>query len=444
MIRRIVTGVLIGVFLATAAAGGEPFTPQARAQTLDRLAGLIEANYVFKDAAKILASEIRGWKDDPALLAAPDQRSFASILTARLVKKDGHFNIMWNPRGEAPAMNKASNDDAAVEREMAARNYGFDAVERLPGNIGYIRMSFFADFDPGLTGAKAPAARLAGEAALKLVENTDAVIFDMRENHGGSPAMIDLLLSGFFGDKPVLLNRFYKRKNDQTVDFTTLANFGGKRRPGVPIYVLVSGSTGSAAEEFSYDVQTRKRGTLIGETTYGGANPGEIFEVGDGFAAFISTGAAVNPITGTNWEKVGVKPDVAIASADALTRAEELAIRAIIAKGGPPAAMTEAQWTLDRITAEEKPVKLDPKSVQEFVGSFDDRQVGSRNGGLFYKRARSPEEPLVPLGGDAFAVADRPDLRITFERDAKGDVYGLLIESSDGMVTSHKRNMGEE
>ncbi|MGD0144971.1 MAG: S41 family peptidase [Rhizomicrobium sp.] len=444
MIRRIVPALLIGLLLATPVARAEPFALQARVQTLDRLAGLIEVNYVFKNVAKTVAADVRGWKADPDLLAAPDERSFASIVTARLVKTDSHFNFRWSPPGETPAENIAGPNNAAADREAAAANYGFDAVQRLPGNIGYIRMNAFAAFDPKLTGAKTPAARRAAEAALTFLQNTDAVIFDIRENGGGSPAMIDLLLSGFFGDKPVLLNRFYRRKNDQTVDFTTLANFAGKRRPDVPLYVLVSGSTGSAAEEFAYDVQTQKRGTLIGETTYGGANPGDVFDAGDGFTVFISTGAAVNPITGTNWDKIGVKPDIAVASADALARAEELAVRTIIAKGGASPTLTEARWTLERLTAEKNGVKLDPKSAQDLIGSYDDRQIGLEDGALFYKRARSPEEQLVPLGGDAFAIAGRPNLRLTFERDSKGLVDALVISTSEGIVLSHKRDAATE
>jgi retinol-binding protein 3 len=442
MIRQIVSGLLTGLFLATASANAEPFTAQARAQSLDRLAGLVESNYVFKDIARTLAAEVRGWKSDPALLTASDERSFASIVTARLVKTDSHFNFRWNPPDETPVAARASTATQDAEHQEAQANYGFDAVQRLPGNIGYIRMGSFADFDPKLTGTKTPAARRTAEAALDFVQNTDAVIFDIRENRGGSPAMIDLLLSAFFGNKPVLLNRFYRRMNDQTVDFTTLANFSGKRRPDVPLYVLISGSTGSAAEEFAYDVQTQKRGTLVGETTYGGANPGDEFDAGNGFIVFISTGAAVNPITGTNWNKVGVVPDVAIASADAPARAEELAIHAILASA--QSNNIEARWTLERLTAEANPAKSDPKSAQDFVGTYDDRQIGLRDGALFYKRVRSPEEPLVALGGDAFAIGSRPDLRLTFERDSKGLVDTLIITTTDGFVLSHKRNTANE
>jgi C-terminal processing protease CtpA/Prc len=44
----------------------------------------------------------------------------------------------------------------------------------------------------------------------------------------------------------------------------------------------------------------------------GGANPGDFVSLGHGFVAFIPDGRAINPITKTKWEHVGVKPDVAV------------------------------------------------------------------------------------------------------------------------------------
>jgi hypothetical protein len=333
-----------------AAAPAHPFGPQARARALDRIAALIESKYVYKDKAAAIAAEVRALESDPELARARDQEMWAAILGRRLKAHDIHFNVSWAPPGaNRPVLTAAAAPPSpeAMDRMMAADNYGFQAVERLPGNIGYVRMSYFADFDRDLTGDKTPGARRAGEAVLRLISNTDAVIFDLRQNGGGSPDMIDLLLSGFFGDKPVLLNRFYQREGDRKIDFTTLADYAGPRRPNVPIYVLVSGRTGSAAEEFAYDVQTQKRGLIVGETTAGGANPGAPFDAGDGFQVFVSFGAAINPITGTNWEGVGVKPDVAVASADALSRAQTLALETVL-KQKASTTPVEARWTLER------------------------------------------------------------------------------------------------
>jgi hypothetical protein len=439
MIRNLAVAVAVASVLTCGFAFAEAFSPQAHSQTLERIAGLVEKNYVYKNVAESTAATLRDWKNDPVLVHAEDQRSFAAILTERLQKIDGHFYVGWSALVRAPVARKPDSGvrQVAFEREMARDNYGFQDVSRLPGNIGYIRMDIFAPFDAALTGSKTPAARKAGEAALALVANSDAVIFDIRENHGGSPAMIDLLLSGFFGEKPVLLNRFYERKGDKTVDFTTLANFKGVRRPNVPLYVLISGATTSAAEGFAYEVQSQKRGLLIGQVTYGGANPGDTFDAGDGFSVFISTGAAIDPITHTNWELVGVRPDVAVPSNEALARAEELALQRIVAK---PGAAIDARWALERIEAEQNGAKLALKSSRDFVGSYGDRQVALENGTLVYRFGRYPEQNLIPLGNDAFVLDTRTDVRLSFRRDATGRVKTLVIAGSDGSISTHGRS----
>ena len=96
-------------------------------------------------------------------------------------------------------------------------------------------------------------------------------------------------------------------------------------RTQVPLYVLVDGGTGSAAESFAYTLRSAKRATIVGERSAGAANPGAMIDVGDGFAVFVSDGSPVNPITRTNWEATGVAPDVAAISAEALDAALRLA-----------------------------------------------------------------------------------------------------------------------
>ena len=136
--------------------------------------------------------------------------------------------------------------------------------------------------------------------------------------------MVQYLCSYFF-DERVHLNSLYWRQGDRTQEFWTLDEVGGKKLPDVPLFVLTSSRTFSGAEEFSYNMQTRKRATLVGETTGGGANPGGGFSINPDLTVFIPTGAAVNPVTGTNWEGVGVIPEVKTSADDALDKALELA-----------------------------------------------------------------------------------------------------------------------
>lgn len=100
---------------------------------------------------------------------------------------------------------------------------------------------------------------------------------------------------------------------------TDLVN--GKKMDQVPVYVVTSNYTFSAAEEFTYNLKHLKRATIIGEITGGGANPGGIVNIDKNFAMFVPGGRAINPITKTNWEGVGVIPHIEVSKDGALDRA---------------------------------------------------------------------------------------------------------------------------
>jgi C-terminal processing protease CtpA/Prc len=139
----------------------------------------------------------------------------------------------------------------------------------------------------------------------------------MRSNHGGYPETVQFVCSYFF-DKPTHLNSLYFREGDRTQEFWTLEDIPGKRLPEVPLFVLTSANTFSGAEEFCYNLRTRQRATLVGESTRGGANPGRLLPIDDQFEIVIPSGRAINPITNTNWEGTGVEPHIRVAADEAL------------------------------------------------------------------------------------------------------------------------------
>ncbi len=136
--------------------------------------------------------------------------------------------------------------------------------------------------------------------------------------------MIRYVSSWFFAE-PSHLNSLYWRAGERTEEFWTYDDIPGVKRPDVPLFVLTSNYTFSGAEEFSYNMLTQKRATLIGEVTGGGANPGGVRAINERFTVFIPLGAAVNPITGTNWERVGVTPHIEVSADEAFDIALEMA-----------------------------------------------------------------------------------------------------------------------
>src|SRR6185295_4025347 len=166
------------------------------------------------------------------------------------------------------------------------------------------------------------------------------------------------LCTYFFDGRPVHLNDLYWRASDATQQFWTLSYVPGRRYVNKDVYVLTSGRTFSAAEEFSNNLKTLKRATIVGETTGGGANPGGMARLSDHFAAFVPTGRAINPITKTNWEGTGVEPDVKVPKEQALKTAYIMALNKIVAatkdddrKQAVKAVVEQTQKELDEIKA---------------------------------------------------------------------------------------------
>ena len=205
-------------------------------------------------------------------------------------------------------------------------NFGFEKVERLSGNVGYLKLNGFMEPQ---TGAGEIAA-----AAMSFLSNTDALIIDLRQNRGGSPNMVALLSTYLFAGPPVHLNdiSFRTPEGNRINQLWTLPYVPGKRYVNKEVYILTSNLTFSAGEGFAYNLQAQKRAITVGETTGGGANPGGGVRLHDHFTVFIPTGQAINPVTKTNWEGKGVAPDIAVPAEQALQAAHLAALRHLLGK----------------------------------------------------------------------------------------------------------------
>lgn len=76
----------------------------------------------------------------------------------------------------------------------------------------------------------------------------------------------------------------------------------------------------------------RKRPTIVGETTHGGANPTTIYRVTDRFCASIPFASSKNAITRTDSGRDGVKPDVDVPANQALLTAHLMALKKALKK----------------------------------------------------------------------------------------------------------------
>jgi hypothetical protein len=138
--------------------------------------------------------------------------------------------------------------------------------------------------------------------------------------------MVAFLTSYLFGPRPVHLNDFYSRTTNQTRQSWTLPYVPGRRLTDTDAYVLTSARTFSGGEEFTYNLKHLKRATVVGETTAGGAHTVFGRRINSQFMVGVPSGRPINAVTGTNWEGVGVEPDVKVPADRALKVAHLLAL----------------------------------------------------------------------------------------------------------------------
>jgi hypothetical protein len=296
----------------------QPLTPERRAAVVEGAARVIAGSYVYPDRGKAMAERIRQAAASGGFDAVTDERVLARRLTEemRAVTHDLHLSVNL-----APGDPKKTPENQGPHGDPGRDNYAFKKVELVDGNIAVIRFDGFLE-EPG--------ALKVADAAMAFAGHADAVVFDIRQNGGGSPVMIRRLTS-YFLPVHTHLNSMVDRNGKVVEDYWTV-EVKGRFRQDLPVYVVTSAGTFSAAEEFTYDLKNLKRATIVGETTGGGAHPVRPVRVDDRFVVNVPFLRALNPVTKTNWEGVGVEPDVKASADQALNKALELA-RAVVRKG---------------------------------------------------------------------------------------------------------------
>lgn len=309
--RALLSLTAVALVLSTplAAFAGDltPAAAEAALAALDR--GL--QGYIDPDKGARARAAVRAGRD--RYLRLTDRQAFVDAVSADLLAATGDLHLKLRVDTTSAAVTALSpGDEALLEGRLA---HGLMTIRRLPGNIGYLKLRYFAAGEDG---------RAMIDAAMMLLKDTDALIIDLRENTGGGGASDEELL-GHLSREPIPMAVIEWRGDDGR--FTTMARRpaspkGGPLYPDKPVFVLIAKRTFSAAEGFAYDLQAARRAILIGETSRGGGNPSNRpVELGAGMSAFIPNGRVRHPTTGGGWEGTGVRPDVPTAPDQALTEA---------------------------------------------------------------------------------------------------------------------------
>jgi Peptidase family S41 len=394
---------------------------------VEQIATTIERNYFDPGRGAAIGAALRDQVATGRFDSLTDG-DLSSRLNLQLQKRDHHFLVTWSPASplapELPTYQHGAPPPDEFERRSA---HGFHTVTMLPGAIGYIDLRAFVDFsDP-----EGQARRMA-DAALELLRNADALILDLRNNPGGSPDMVGYLVSAFTDPEADIYNVLHYR--DRTESERPKVAYP-QPRLDVPLYVLISGRTASAAESLAYTLQASRRATIVGEVSAGAANPGGAFPIGEGFSVFVSISTPVNPITHTNWDTVGVKPDIAVSAQQALTRAQGLALEAILSRPGDSFAALDARWALEALRAGQS--RVPGPSLSEYLGDYEGARISlaTTGDGLQLRRGRRPAWTLTRIHGDRFFVTDEPYRNVIFHRNRAGIVQRFQLLRVGGPST---------
>ncbi len=321
----------------------------------------LNENYIFLETAKQMEQALHARMQRKEYDALTSARTFANTLTQHLqeVSRDKHLRVRYS--FESLPEFKSEEDSPSEHAFQRQVNFGFDRVERLRGNVGYIDLRGFMD-------AEAGSATVA--AAMNFLANTDALIFDLRQNGGGEPEMVALISSYLFG-QPTHLNDLYSRFDNRTQEFWTHANVSGARYLNKEVYVLTSRYTFSAGEEFTYNLKNLKRATIVGEVTGGGAHPTRPHRIHDHFSIGVPFARAINPITKTNWEGLGVHPEVAVPREQAQHVAHIAALKNILSNTADTQRREQLQSALASVQRELEEMKTPPAAAPSTESTTD-------------------------------------------------------------------------
>lgn len=432
--RLIIASLMLGVAIpSSVAALAQPAPAVAKVDgkaAVTEIRRILARNYVLPGVRpKLDAALAKG------LAAGRYDVSDPKVLVERInadlaaVAHDKHLGMHYDPAQAAELAAQppgAGADDAPPTPQdilsAQRRNHGIVQMKILPGNIRYIESNGFV-----WAGAKSAEAY---DNAMRFLRDGDAAIIDLRHNGGGSPEAVQYMISHFLEpNRPIVT---FHMGSNAPYQLSSLATLPVGRMVGKPLYVLTSGMSASAAEEFIGHVAGFKIGEVIGETSAGAGFRNTFFPVPGGFVISVSVGRAVLASTGKDWEGVGIAPTTKVDAGKALEVAQVHAMRRIAATAAPDEkAALEASATVLSAQVDPVPTAL---PLSAYAGKFGERTVTLVNDKLVFQRSGGPKHTLVPIEANRFAFVDDPLERLNYSVAGNAVTSFELIRSDGSRV----------
>lgn len=417
---------------AGAATALKPYEIKA---VVDSLSNQIVKYYVFKPEAVNMSAYLKKRLASGAYNSFSDQHSFAAQLTedVRSIQSDEHFHVEYNPLVAYEISGDVEDVPKMVAQKLnqdRAKNFGFKKMEILNGNIGYLEISSFARLNKY--------SRETADAALKLISNARAIIIDLRYGVGGSPEMVNYIISHFFKNRTHAIDIVIRSEN-ATLPYWTNPDTTNNSLHNTPIYILTSYKTFSAAEGLAYELQYLKRATIVGEVTRGGAHTVTYRPLSNGFIADIPFGRAINPDTKKNWERIGITPDIKVVADEALETAEAKIFEQAFKTANDSAQVSELRWQQRLIHAKNHPFAADSIELKKLTGKYGAFKISFNKGNLYYQKTGKANFQMVAISNTTMRPNGNDTFFVEFVKDATGKANSIKVYYDDSRSESAVR-----
>ncbi len=395
---------------------------------IEKVLELIKVNYIFPEKFDQIEREINNKLNKNEYDIFNNPQEFLNQLNQDLqtAAQDRHLKISFNPQLVSQIIEdskKEENEPTDYTPELLSwikfENYGMRKVERMDGNIGYLKFDQFTDL------------QLAKEiitGVMNFICSSSAIILDLRDNGGGDADASEFFINYFFPDGEKLGDVKFRKDSQSKEIIIKHEPSIQKISENVPVYILVSNKTASAAEAVSYILQQFKRAIVIGEPTSGKANPGELFAVNDFLYMMIPTGYVTVLPTGTNWEGSGVIPDIKIDPLLALPEAVEEICSILEKQDTNEDHRILYRWISEQYEAQQNQQFPSEQYIKNIIGNYEnDRKIIFENGIVYCISSTGFKRRLTYMGNQTFMMEGRDDYRLRFQDNKKiADYYDVL------------------
>lgn len=401
---------------------------------VDSLCSQIKRHYIDTSAIAPLTQMVRENYQRGVYSKISDANALAARLTIDIQRasKDAHFRVLYYPEMLNEITGNIDDVPAMVQKKLnsdRSKNFGFSKAEILPGNIGYLSISQFVRLNPF--------SKEAANTAFSYLKNTSAIVIDLRYGSGGSPEMMSFIAGKFF-NQPIKLAEIFIRSEHVTLTCTAQPDSISKYFNSKPLIILVSYRTFSAAEALAYTLQHQGRAILIGETTRGGAHIVNYQPLSSGFVCDIPLGTFISSATGTNWERIGVQPDVTCNHENALYLAGKHLFDKVFSTSRSD---EETNLTLQRILFEGRLKPVQYYDATRFTGNFSTCILFMESGVLYHQESGRSRTPMVVINDNWIKPAFNDNYALELKRDEKGNLVAVIHYSDEGrIVKGYKLN----